>query len=586
MAFTERISAACGRKKAELVLKHAKIINVFTESIEDGDVAVEDGVIVGIGEYDGVREIDVHGCYVAPGLIDGHIHLESSMASPEEFARMVVPHGTAAVITDPHEIANVAGTAGIRYMLEATEGLALDVYFMMPSCVPSTGLDEAGAVLRASDLEAFYDNPRVLGLAEMMNSYGVVARDPECVEKLEVTRNHGKLIDGHAPMLSGKGLNAYITAGVQSDHECSTFEEAKEKFARGQWIMVRQGTAAKNLEKLMPMFEAPYYQRAMLVTDDKHAGELGRDGHIDSIIRKAVGYGADPVKAVKMGSLNAAEYFGLKGMGAVAPGYQADLVIFEDLKDFQVKQVYRRGRLVAEAGNMVAELAERKDVAKVWDEEIQSRVFHSFHMKPIEKRDLELPKTGSKVRVIDLMDHELTTRERIEEFKQVPGLAPGVDLEKDIVKVAVFERHRGTGHVGLGFLGNYGLKRGAVATSVGHDSHNLVVAGVCDEDMIAAGNRVLENEGGLAIAVDGEIVGDLPLTVAGLMSDLSVEEADRKLEEMKTKLGELGIRDGIDGFMTLAFVSLPVIPAIRVNTLGVVDVERQEIIDAVNFTEL
>ncbi len=581
MAFTERISAACGRKKAELVLKHAKIVNVFTESIEDGDVAVEDGVIVGIGEYDGVREIDVHGCYVAPGLIDGHIHLESSMASPEEFARMVVPHGTAAVITDPHEIANVAGTAGIRYMLEATEGLELDVYFMMPSCVPSTGLDEAGAVLHAVDLEPFYGNTRVLGLAEMMNSYGVVAVDPECVEKLEVTKKYGKLIDGHAPMLSGKGLNAYITAGVQSDHECSTFEEAKEKFARGQWIMVRQGTAAKNLEKLMPMFEEPYYQRAMLVTDDKHAGELGRDGHIDSIIRKAVKLGADPVRAVKMGSLNAAEYFGLKGMGAVAPGYQADLVIFEDLKDFQVKQVYRCGKLVAEDGRLVTDRAEKERSQRVWDEEIQSRVFHSFHMKPIEKKDLELPKTGSKVRVIDLIDHELTTRERIEEFKQVPGLAPGVDLEKDIVKVAVFERHRGTGHVGLGFLGNYGLKRGAVATSVGHDSHNLVVAGVCDEDMIAAGNRVLENEGGLAIAVDGKVVGELPLTVAGLMSDLPAEEADWKLEEMKAKLGEFGIQDGIDGFMTLAFVSLPVIPAIRVNTLGVVDVGRQEIVDAV-----
>ena len=581
MAFTERISAACGRKKAELVLKHAKIVNVFTESIEDGDVAVEDGVIVGIGEYDGVREIDVHGCYVAPGLIDGHIHLESSMASPEEFARMVVAHGTAAVITDPHEIANVAGTAGIRYMLEATEGLELDVYFMMPSCVPSTGLDEAGAVLHAVDLEPFYGNTRVLGLAEMMNSYGVVAVDPECVEKLEVTKKYGKLIDGHAPMLSGKGLNAYITAGVQSDHECSTFEEAKEKFARGQWIMVRQGTAAKNLEKLMPMFEAPYYQRAMLVTDDKHAGELGRDGHIDSIIRKAVKLGADPVRAVKMGSLNAAEYFGLKGMGAVAPGYQADLVIFEDLKDFQVKQVYRCGKLVAEDGRLVTDRAEKERSQRVWDEEIQSRVFHSFHMKPIEKKDLELPKTGSKVRVIDLIDHELTTRERIEEFKQVPGLAPGVDLEKDIVKVAVFERHRGTGHVGLGFLGNYGLKRGAVATSVRHDSHNLVVAGVCDEDMIAAGNRVLENEGGLAIAVDGKVVGELPLTVAGLMSDLPAEEADWKLEEMKAKLGEFGIQDGIDGFMTLAFVSLPVIPAIRVNTLGVVDVGRQEIVDAV-----
>lgn len=581
MALTERISAACGRKKAELVLKHAKIVNVFTETIEEGDVAVEDGMIVGIGAYDGVQEIDLEGKYVAPGLIDGHIHLESSMASPEEFARMVVPHGTAAVVTDPHEIANVAGTAGIRYMLEATEGLDLDVYFMMPSCVPSTGLDEAGAVLHAADLEPFYENPRVLGLAEMMNSYGVVAGDEGCVEKLEVTRNHGKLIDGHAPMLSGKGLNAYVAAGVQSDHECSTFEEAKEKFARGQWIMVRQGTAAKNLEKLMPMFEAPYYQRAMLVTDDKHAGELGRDGHIDSIIRKAVKLGADPVRAVKMGSLNAAEYFGLKGMGAVAPGYQADLVIFEDLKDFQVKQVYRCGRLVAEDGRLVTDRAEKERSQKIWDEEIQSRVFHSFHMKPIEKKDLELPKTGSKVRVIDLMDHELTTGERIEEFRETPGLAPGVDLEKDIVKIAVFERHHGSGHVGLGFLGNYGLKRGAVATSVGHDSHNLVVAGVCDEDMIAVGNRVLENEGGLAIAVDGKVVGELALTVAGLMSDLPAEEADRKLEEMKAKLGELGIRDGIDGFMTLAFVSLPVIPAIRVNTLGVVDVGKQEIVDAI-----
>lgn len=581
MALTERISAACGRKKAELVLKHAKIVNVFTETIEEGDVAVEDGMIVGIGAYDGVQEIDLKGKYVAPGLIDGHIHLESSMASPEEFARMVVPHGTAAVVTDPHEIANVAGTAGIRYMLEATEGLDLDVYFMMPSCVPSTGLDEAGAVLHAADLEPFYENPRVLGLAEMMNSYGVVAGDEGCVEKLEVTRNHGKLIDGHAPMLSGKGLNAYVAAGVQSDHECSTFEEAKEKFARGQWIMVRQGTAAKNLEKLMPMFEAPYYQRAMLVTDDKHAGELGRDGHIDSIIRKAVKLGANPVRAVKMGSLNAAEYFGLKGMGAVAPGYQADLVIFEDLKDFQVKQVYRGGKLVAEDGKLVTDRAEKERSQKVWDEEIQSRVFHSFHMKPIEKKDLELPKTGSKVRVIDLMDHELTTGERIEEFRETPGLAPGVDLEKDIVKIAVFERHHGSGHVGLGFLGNYGLKRGAVATSVGHDSHNLVVAGGCDEDMIAAGNRVLENEGGLAIAVDGKVVGELALTVAGLMSDLPAEEADRKLEEMKAKLGELGIRDGIDGFMTLAFVSLPVIPAIRVNTLGVVDVGKQEIVDAI-----
>ena len=576
--FMEQISVAAGRKKVALVLKHAKIVNVFTENVEEGDIAIEDGIIVGIGSYEGERETDLEGAYVCPGFLDGHIHLESSMVSPSEFERMVLPHGTCAVITDPHEIANVAGTAGIRYMLEATQNLLMDVYFMMPSCVPSTALDESGAELHMEDLLPFYQNERVLGLAEMMNSYGVVQNAPDCIEKLQKTREYGKQIDGHAPGLSGKGLNAYVTAGVASDHECSEFEEAREKLSRGQWIMVRQGTAAKNLKKLMPVFGPPYYQRAMLVTDDKHPGDLIRGGHIDFIIREAIALGADPIRAIKMGTLHTAQYFGLKKLGAVAPGYRADLVVINNLNEIQVLKVYKNGHLAAENGQMLQ--AEPKHT-QVWDDEIVQRVFHSFHCKPIQTSDLALKKVGTQIRVIDLVSHELITRERTEPWTELNGFAPGVDSEKDIVKLVAVERHKGNGHIGIGFLGRYGLKKGAVATSVGHDSHNLVIAGVTDEDIAAAGNRVLENEGGLAIAVDGKVVLDLPLTIAGLMSELSVEETDRRLEKMKALTMELGVHEDIDAFMTLAFVSLPVIPKLRLNTYGVIDTEQQQIVDAV-----
>ena len=576
--FMEQVSVAAGRKKAELVLKHAKIVNVFTESVEEGDIAIEGGMIVGIGNYEGETETDLKGAYVCPAFLDGHIHLESSMVSPSEFERMVLPHGTCAVITDPHEIANVAGTAGIRYMLEATKNLLLDVYFMMPSCVPSTALDESGAELHMEDLLPFYQNERVLGLAEMMNSYGVVQNAPDCIEKLQKTQEYGKQMDGHAPGLSEKGLNAYVTAGVASDHECSEFEEAREKLSRGQWIMVRQGTAARNLKKLMLVFEPPYYQRAMLVTDDKHPGDLLRGGHIDFIIREAVALGADPIRAIKMGTLHTAQYFGLKKLGAVAPGYRADLAVINNLSEIQVQKVYKGGHLVAENGQMLQ--VEPKQT-QTWDEEIVQRVFHSFHCKPIQTPDLTLKKTGNQIRVIDLVSHELITRERTEPWIERNGLAPGVDPCKDIVKLVALERHKGNGHIGIGFLGNYGLKKGAVATSVGHDSHNLVIAGVTNEDIAAAGNRVLENEGGLAIAVDGKVVLDLPLTIAGLMSELSVEETDRRLEQMKALTRELGVHEDIDAFMTLAFVSLPVIPKLRLNTYGVIDTEQQQIVDAV-----
>ena len=573
----EQVAAATGSKKAELVLKNAQIVNVFTQSVETGDIAIEGGYIVGIGNYEGITEKDLGGAYVCPGFLDGHIHIESSMTSPGEFERAVVPHGTIAVITDPHEIANVAGTAGIRFMMQSAQKLDLDVYFMLPSCVPATDLDESGAELLARNLEPFYADEKVLGLAEMMNAFGVTHGDKGCFEKLVQARSLKKAIDGHAPALSGKELNAYVTAGIRSDHECSDFEEAKEKFARGQWIMIRQGTAAKNLKALMGMFEDPYYQRCLLVTDDKHPGDLIRIGHIDAIIREAVSMGADPIRAIRMGTLNAAAYFGLHDMGAVAPGYKADLAVFDDLRTLNVKQVYKGGKLVAENGKMLHQKEKNTD----WSTEIKERVFHSFHRVPITVEELQLKETtGTHQRVIDMVAHELITKERIEEWKELPGVAPGVDISRDIVKLAAIERHKNTGHVGLGFLGKYGLKKGAVATSIGHDSHNLVIAGVTDEDMVLAGNRVIENGGGLAIALEGKVLADLPLPIGGLMADEPVEVVDEKLEHMKKLSVELGISEDIDAFMTLAFISLPVIPKLRLNTYGVVDVEKHQVVEA------
>lgn len=573
----EQVAAATGSKKAELVLKNAQIVNVFTQSVEIGDIAIEGGYIVGIGNYEGITEKDLGGAYVCPGFLDGHIHIESSMTSPGEFERAVVPHGTIAVITDPHEIANVAGTAGIRFMMQSAQKLDLDVYFMLPSCVPATDLDESGAELLARDLEPFYADEKVLGLAEMMNAFGVTHGDKGCFEKLVQARSLKKAIDGHAPALSGKELNAYVTAGIRSDHECSDFEEAKEKFARGQWIMIRQGTAAKNLKALMGMFEDPYYQRCLLVTDDKHPGDLIRIGHIDAIIREAVSMGADPIRAIRMGTLNAAAYFGLHDMGSVAPGYKADLAVFDDLRTLNVKQVYKGGKLVAENGKMLHQKEKNTD----WSTEIKERVFHSFHRVPITVEELQLKETtGTHQRVIDMVAHELITKERIEEWKELPGVAPGVDISRDIVKLAAIERHKNTGHVGLGFLGKYGLKKGAVATSIGHDSHNLVIAGVTDEDMVLAGNRVIENGGGLAIALEGKVLADLPLPIGGLMADEPVEVVDEKLEHMKKLSVELGISEDIDAFMTLAFISLPVIPKLRLNTYGVVDVEKHQVVEA------
>ena len=570
-----QIAAARGTEPADLVLKNASVVNVFTNEVEQGDVAIHNGQIVGVGSYSGKTEVDLQGRYVCPGLIDGHIHIESSMLCGPAFEQAVLPHGTVAVVTDPHEISNAAGTAGLDFMLETTKDLKLSVYFMLPSCVPATGLDESGAVLNAEELRPYYQEPRVLGLAELMNSYGTVNGDAKILQKISDCTAAGRHIDGHAPFLSGSDLNAYITAGVESDHECSNMDEAMEKFRRGQYIMVREGTAARNMDALMPLFREPFCERCMLVTDDKHPGPLLRDGHVDYLIRKAAAAGADPILAIKMATLIPAQYFGLKKNGAVAPGYTADLIVVSDLKQFEVEQVYKNGELVAQKGVIL-------HPAKLSiDEKRFAPVMDSFDMAEITLDDLVLKETGEQERVICVMPHELLTTERIVPFRTHPGTAPGVDVEQGIVKLAVFERHCHTGHVGLGFLGNYGLKRGAVASSIAHDSHNLIVAGTNDADMVLAGNTVRKNRGGLAFVVDGRVLGELALPVAGLMSTGSAEEVDAELRKLKALLTEYGISEDIDGFMTLAFVSLPVIPKLRLNTYGVVDVDRQTIVPAV-----
>lgn len=569
------IQCANGTVEADVVFKNAKIINTFTNEIEEGDIAVQDGLIVGVGNYNGKEEIDLDGKYVCPGFIDGHIHIESSLMCGPAFEKAVLPHGTTAVITDPHEICNVAGEEGLQFMLDTTDQLKLSVYFMLPSCVPATKLDESGAILTAKELHKYYTNPRVLGLAEMMNYYGTVNGEKDILDKIEDCHASGKIVDGHAPFLTGKLLNAYIATGVASDHECSNIDEAMEKLRHGQYIMVREGTAAKNLQALLPLFQEPYCERCMMVSDDRHPDDLLQYGHIDGNIRKAIQNGADPIIAIKMATLIPSQYFGLKKHGAIMPGYIADFVVLSDLKELRVEQVYKNGKLVAKDGKVL-----EPTTIKI-DDQKYPHVMHSFVMDEIQIDDLQFQENGTQERVIDLVKKELLTNERIVPLCKNKDTALGVDIQQDIVKIAVFERHHNTGHVGLGFLGNYGLKCGAVASSIGHDSHNLIIAGTNDEDMVLAGNTVRKNEGGLAFVANGKIIGELALPVAGLMSLESAEELEEKMDAMKNALKLSGISEDIDAFMTLAFISLPVIPKLRLNTYGIIDVDHQKVVPAI-----
>ena len=530
------INAAAGREPSDLVLKNATYVNVFSNELCHADIAVAEGLIVGMGQYSGTVEEDCTGKIVLPGFLDAHIHLESSLVSPKEFVKAVLPHGTTTVITDPHEIANVMGTDGIEYMLQATEDLPVDVRFMLPSCVPATPLDESGANLDYRAIDSFYDHPRVQGLAEMMNFVGIINGDSQVVEKIVASQAHHKKIDGHAPGLTGNDLNAYIAAGVYSDHECSNVEEAMAKLERGQFIMIREGTAARNLEALAPLLCEKYIERCMFCTDDKHPNDLLEKGHIDYIVKKAISLGADPIMAVKAAGYTAARYF---------------------LLNFEIEMVYKKGKLMYDG------VLRDFDTPEI-DPYLVKRAHDTFHVAPLSAADFTDKRPHA---VIGMVPGEIVSEDA--------GYADHIDLEQDILKIAVIERHKNTHHIGLGYIKGYGLRHGAVATSISHDSHNIIVVGTSEEDMAAAANRIVENRGGITVMDGGQILGEVALPIAGIMSDDSLVMVNSALEAAKDEAFRLGVSRGIDPFMTLSFMALPVIPSLRLTTRGVFDVLTQ-----------
>ena len=552
------INAAAGREPADLVLKNATYVNVFSNSLCTADIAVAEGLIVGMGEYSGNEEVDMTGKIVLPGFLDAHIHLESALVSPKEFVKAVLPHGTTTVVTDPHEIANVMGTDGIEYMLQATEGLPVDVRFMLPSCVPATPLDESGAILDYRAIDSFYDHPRVQGLAEMMNFVGIIAGDDQPVEKIVAAQAHHKKIDGHAPDLVGNDLNAYVAAGVYSDHECHDLNDAIAKLERGQFIMIREGTAAQNLDALFPLLCDKYSERCMFCTDDKHPNDLLEKGHIDYMVKRAIALGADPITAVKVACHNAARYFLLNNRGAIAPGYLADFVVIDNFQDFTIEKVYKRGELMVENGVV-------KDFpAPPIESYLEDRARNTFHVETLTAEHFSEHRPRG---IIGMVDGEITTVDA--------GYSDRIDVEYDVLKIAVVERHKNTHHIGIGFLQGYGLKSGAVATSVSHDSHNIIVVGTNEADMAAAANRVVELGGGIVVWDGGVPKAEVPLAIAGIMSDEPLVTVNAKLEAAKAAAHDLGVNPGIDPFMTLSFMALPVIPTLRITTRGVFDVSTQ-----------
>lgn len=554
------IEAAAGREKAEYVLKNATYVNVFSNELLVCDIALSGGLIVGLGSYEGETELDMTGKIVLPGFIDAHIHLESSLVSPKEFAKAVLPHGTTTVITDPHEITNVMGTDGIDYMFQATEGLPIDVRFMLPSCVPATPMDEAGANLDYRAIDSFYDYPRVQGLAEMMNAYGVTHNDAEVVSKIVAAQAHHKKIDGHAPGLSGRELDTYIAAGVYSDHECSDLEDALGKLRRGQFIMIREGTAARNLEALSPLLTGQFADRCMFCTDDKHPNDLLEKGHIDYIVKEAINRcGVDPIIAVKAASHHAARYFLLNNRGAIAPGYLADLVIIDNFRDFNIEMVFKKGDPIYRGGEL------KEFPAPEIESYLNERAHDTFRVQRLTADDFRDRRQRG---VIGMIPGEIVTTDN--------GYASCVDTEKDILKIAVIERHKQSGHIGLGYLQGYGLKSGAVATSISHDSHNIIVVGANSADMAFAANTVAEHHGGIVVVENGEVKAEVVLELAGIMSDQPLEQMNQRLENAKAAAFRLGVNEGIDPFMTLSFMALPVIPSLRITTRGVIDVVTQK----------
>ena len=559
------IKTARGLEKADVVIKNANVINVLSEEIHKCDIAISDGIIAGIGEgYEGKKEININGAYVSPAFIDGHVHLESSMMLPHEFAKAVVPCGTTTVIIDPHEISNVLGLHGISYMHEAVKNLPLDVYTMLPSCVPATPYETSGFDLNSYDLALLIDSPWVLGIAEMMNYSGLLNLDKNVLAKLDLAKSKGKRIDGHAPFLSGKDLCAYAASGVKSDHECTNPEEATEKIRLGMYIMIREGTAAKDLDALIPVLKEKNTRKCMFVTDDRHPKDLRV--HINDMVRRAVDAGVDVIKAVQIGSLNTAEYFGLKNQGAVAPGYKADLLILPDLKTFKPDLVIKDGKVVAENGKLL------KDFAKFEKPSVRS----SINVRWIEEKDFEIKGTSEFVNTIEIIPHQLVTKSSVCKAKFENGKLNS-NTETDTLKILVMERHRATGNIGKGFVKGFNLKSGAIASTVAHDSHNMIIVGTNDFDMYTAAVELVKMQGGKVVVNNGEVIAKLPLPIAGLISDKDFDYVVKHCDELNSAVKELGCNLD-DAFMTMSFLSLPVIPELKITDKGLFSTKKWDFV--------
>jgi adenine deaminase len=567
VSLKERIRIASGEGKADLLIKNGRVINVFSGEVEKKDVAIFGGVIIGFGDYRAREVIDVKGDFLCPGLIDGHVHIESSMVTIPEFARAVLPNGTTTVIIDPHEIANVLGQKGVRFMAESTRGIPLNVFVMIPSCVPATHMETSGATLKAVDLKPLLKEPWAIGLAEMMNFPGVIFRDPEVLKKIEIAK--GKRIDGHAPSLSEKGLYAYLSAGIRSDHECTTLKEAKEKMKNGMWIMIREGTTARNLKDLLPLITPKNSRRFFFVTDDRHPKELLEEGHINSMVKKAMQWGIDPILAIQMATLNAAEYFRLDDLGAIAPGYRADIVTFDSLTRFRIKKVFKDGVLVAEDGTILSHSMGNLSLFST----IRKR---GLRIKTIKKNDLLLQSDQPFAKIIQLIPNQIVTKKVVKKISLKDGVAYP-NIKEDILKIIVVERHRATGNIGIGFVQGFGLKKGAIGSTVAHDSHNLVIVGTNDRDILKTVEIIQAMGGGLAAVSDKKVIASLPLPIAGLMAEGSVREVKDQLDILHHVTKTLGCKLD-DPFMALSFLSLPVIPELKITDKGLIDVNQFKIV--------
>ena len=559
------IDAARGITESDLVLKNGKILNVFTGEIESGDVAVKDGVIVGIGSYKGKEEIDVSDKYICPGLIDGHIHIESSMLSPAEFAKAVIPHGTTAVIADPHEIVNVYGLEGFNYMIRAAEKTELSVRYMIPSCVPATPFEDSGAILNAFDIQWPIGDRHIPGLGEFMNYNGIINKGDEELNKLLVAHNIHKVIDGHSPAVTGAELNAYAASGVKTDHECSTTKEMVERLQRGMYVQLRDGSACHDLKYLIPAITPYNYRRCLLCSDDRQPKTIFEDGHIDNHLRMLVKAGIDPVIAISMATLNAAECYKLEDRGGLAPGKRADIVLFNNLEDFKAQTVFIEGKKVARDGVYLPSY----EKAAIFS------VRGSMHVKPFTIDQLKMHLTSDRVRAIGMVKDGVTTKHSIVTVRRDEEGDFVFDPAQPIAKIVVLERHHNTGKIGLGLLKDYGIQRGAIALSVAHDSHNIICVGVSNEEIYAAVNALIEQEGGFVLVENGEVIASLPLPIAGLMSDLSGEEVAKQLKILhETAYERLGVSHEVEPVMSLCFMSLIVIPDLKITARGLFDLKR------------